>query len=909
MGGLNKDSKNTMMFKSFLGLLYADFEYEVSHLMQMSNPNKQYKLEEFSKLRKDIYGNFFKIVIRTLVRELHQYKENGKLFGETKEERFQYFENISSQPEFKKDLFITYPLLEELINKYIRGTAVYIVSIFNNYEKDKNQLQKYYKCSLGDIKDLSLGQGDTHNGGKSVAIIYFENCKLLYKPHDLVGDTIFGNIVDWINSSGELMYKLEKVKTLSLSGRGWQEYVEHKPCRSVDEVVRFYYRMGIFLAVFYSLGTTDLHFENIISSSEHPMFIDLETFLSNAKFDKMKTVLESGLLPQAGKDHIFDVDISGICGKSNQSVTMKTLVLINERTDEMKMEERPAIISERQNVVYLKNKIVEIEDYTAEIGRGFEKTINYFSKCKDEYIQLLKKSIKKDDAFRIVLRHTTVYSKYLSASLHPDYLSGYDKQGELFQHLLSSCTDETEYLRVLDEIKTLKTGDVPYFKFYFDSKGLYSNNGFVQDNYFPFSAEDVVAKRINTIEENLNANMDLISKSLSTALENKIKPSDSLSCKFNRKSTNEEVVTRIADDILEHTFYQKKEDAMLYYINYIYDDRVYFEPININLYEGGGIILYLAAMSKLGFNRKYFEVADKLLFTAMKIAEFKKQKPTLSVFSGTGSLIYLNFYFYFLVGDEKYKNQADKVIREILKYDIINSVIENKEYDFLGGLSGMIVFLVNILLKQEDTEVEELLFKIVPILNNRVISNDIKDIGIAHGISGYAYAYTMLFKFTGNVDYIEQARNLLLKEDTIYKRQRITKTSWCKGETGMCVARMKFLEVAFEKSVEKKLEYYYGKVISSGLYDLNNMCLCHGVYGSIEVLRKIHETDLIRNVQISKQHLDVYEKSLFNSPEDMFFGFHTKFRPDTFMNGLSGVAYSLLRECLPQLPSVLFLEI
>lgn len=46
MGGLNKDSKNTMMFKSFLGLLYADFEYEVSHLMQMSNPNIQYKLEE-----------------------------------------------------------------------------------------------------------------------------------------------------------------------------------------------------------------------------------------------------------------------------------------------------------------------------------------------------------------------------------------------------------------------------------------------------------------------------------------------------------------------------------------------------------------------------------------------------------------------------------------------------------------------------------------------------------------------------------------------------------------------------------------------------------------------------------------------------------------------------------------------
>ena len=120
--------------------------------------------------------------------------------------------------------------------------------------------------------------------------------------------------------------------------------------------------MGCYLAVFYSLGTTDLHFENVIASKDYPMFIDLETLFGNSKIDKFSTVLDTGLLPQIRTDSLIDVDTSGICGKSNKSNSMKSLTIIYPKTDEMAVEEVPAIVTNRKNVVIFKNKIVEIED-------------------------------------------------------------------------------------------------------------------------------------------------------------------------------------------------------------------------------------------------------------------------------------------------------------------------------------------------------------------------------------------------------------------------------------------------------------------------------------------------------------------------------------------------------------------
>lgn len=91
------------------------------------------------------------------------------------------------------------------------------------------------------IEKIELG--DTHNSGKTVAIVYFETFRLVYKPHSLTGDYIFEQILQWINCNANIRLDLKNVKALSLNTRGWEEYIEQRSCNSIEDIRRYYYRM------------------------------------------------------------------------------------------------------------------------------------------------------------------------------------------------------------------------------------------------------------------------------------------------------------------------------------------------------------------------------------------------------------------------------------------------------------------------------------------------------------------------------------------------------------------------------------------------------------------------------------------------------------------------------------------
>ena len=146
---------------------------------------------------------------------------------------------------------------------------------------------------------------------------------------------------------------------------------------------------------------------------------------------------------------------------------MKSLTIIYPKTDEMAVEEVPAIVTNRKNVVIFKNKIVEIEDFVDDLINGYDMTINFLINNKENFINTILFDMQENSKFRIVLRHTQVYSKYLSAALHPDYLSDVEKRKELFQRLQINCKEEFENKRVLEEVHELLYGSVPYFMFDF----------------------------------------------------------------------------------------------------------------------------------------------------------------------------------------------------------------------------------------------------------------------------------------------------------------------------------------------------------------------------------------------------------------------------------------------------------
>lgn len=909
---MGKNQNNNYMFEGFFRPYLEKVKRNIFHTLK--SQSQQIDIEHCKRLLDDIYINLFKLTVRALIRELHICKDEGLLKGETKEARFAYFEMLCEKQGFKNAFFQKYSQLEHMLDDYVSCLSENLIKIIGDTIADKLRLEEKLGVKVGSIKDISIGKGDTHNGGKTVAIIYFEMCKIVYKPHTLKADVIFAEMVKWINMEANLQRPLKVVNTLSMDDRGWQECIEYLPCESESEVHSYYYKMGCFLALFYALGTTDLHFENVIACRDNPMFIDLETVLTNNRVDKLNTVLDTGLLPQVTSDFLIDVDISGICGKSNKSEKMKMMVIINRGTDEMMVDEVPAIVADRQNLVHLNGKTIEINDYASDLINGYQTVTEFLINKKESFLRKLDSLISMNDTFRTVLRHTQVYSKYLSAALHPDYLVNSEKRLELFQRLMSNCKNEHEYLRVKDEIATLMTGDVPYYMFDYYSRDLYSGNGLVSKNYFAHSAREICIERMNHLDEYKVPNVSLIQKSLFTAYVNDPEAENHVVYKYCRKSSNYEEIIKFADYIVDSIFYLGYQEGAIFFINGLYNNRISLETINLNIYEGGGLIYYLAAIGKIYDDEKYLLAADKLLMTATELLKYRSREQkfefVLSAFSGYGSLIYLNYLLYYLTNKTYYKQNADDAINYLLEQEQWTKVVESSKFDYLGGLAGIIVFMAHILLNEENAQVRFMCMKVADLLNDHICNNEVSQIGLAHGLSGFAYAFTMMYRITNNEYYLETAKQLLIREDALYENESVAKVSWCKGETGMCIARLKYLEVHQCQELLDKFLIYYDVLTSKGLTQVKNACLCHGIYGNVEVIRKINQANILNeDAQNKCPNLEDFERSLFEKRNDLYLGFSKDFKTDIFMTGLSGIFYSILREEEKALPSILFLEV
>jgi len=85
------------------------------------------------------------------------------------------------------------------------------------------------------LVNLRLGQGDSHNGGRSVSLLEFDNgCRCLYKPRSVSVDRHFRELVEWFNQYAEL--KLSAARVLGFVDHGWVEYVPHIGCDTTDQV-------------------------------------------------------------------------------------------------------------------------------------------------------------------------------------------------------------------------------------------------------------------------------------------------------------------------------------------------------------------------------------------------------------------------------------------------------------------------------------------------------------------------------------------------------------------------------------------------------------------------------------------------------------------------------------------------
>jgi len=175
-----------------------------------------------------------------------------------------------------------YPVLARLLTLACDNWREAAEELLHRLRSDRAAIETTFNRggALGALVDVEVGDADVHDGHREVLILGFASgLKLVYKPRSLALDAAFRALVEHLNGCG-LTLPLRAPAVLCRTGYGYAEYVDRRLCADDAALARFYHRMGALAALATALGSTDLHFNNIIACGEEPVPIDLETMLS-----------------------------------------------------------------------------------------------------------------------------------------------------------------------------------------------------------------------------------------------------------------------------------------------------------------------------------------------------------------------------------------------------------------------------------------------------------------------------------------------------------------------------------------------------------------------------------------------------------------------------------------------------
>lgn len=200
------------------------------------------------------------ISYQTLILELNVLRVQEQLAGNTPEERYVTFnDRFLNDRAYVLSFFEEYPVLLRILctktDYWVRNVA----ELLKRLENDGEQIKDLFGVR-GRIIDLDLGLGDSHDKGKMVAIITFENKKLVYKPRSHEVDLKFQQILSWVNFRQPLR-ALATNSILNCGNYGWSDFVMHQDCESLEQLNDYYIRLGQLLAILYSIDAVDFHHE------------------------------------------------------------------------------------------------------------------------------------------------------------------------------------------------------------------------------------------------------------------------------------------------------------------------------------------------------------------------------------------------------------------------------------------------------------------------------------------------------------------------------------------------------------------------------------------------------------------------------------------------------------------------
>lgn len=897
---------------------------------------------------------------RTIALEIQVARLQGRLQGDTPQQRFYNFFEQLQQSEQAIALLEEYPVLTRQLTICITQWATFSWEFLNHlcadWEAIKVTLNQ--KEDIGQLVAVNGGMGDSHRDGRSVLIASFSSgFQIVYKPRSLAIDIHFQQLLTWLNERGEH----PPFRTLTIINRdsyGWVEFVTPQSCTTKEEIQHFYERQGAYLALLYALEATDFHHENLIAAGEHPILVDLESLfhprVGNVNLFSSEllaweilnnSVLRIGLLPQRiwSKDNSEGIDISGLGANEGQLIPGNFICFEGLGTDNFHVERKQMMMPAKYHRPTLNGTEVNVLDYTEFLNAGFTKIYQVLLKYRDELLsQNSPLTYFAKDEVRVILRPTRFYNLLLRESFHPDLLRDALKRDQFFDRLWFNIELQSHLARVIRaEYEDLWRNDIPMFVTYPNSPDLFTCSGEKIPNFFDESGMTLVKSRLEKLSNSdLAQQIDFINaslNSLATVSEHTYSLNYTLSEPQNKIDREQLLRTaQAAGDRLSELAIRGKEDAT--WIGLMQTNGGYsLASLGIDLYDGiPGITLFLAYLGAITQEKRYTFLAEAALKTLKnQIERSKSSFKSIGSFSGWGGLIYTLMHL------SQLWNQSDllKKAEELVK--LLPLLVEqDRALDISGGTAGCLISLLNLyryapsettlavalqcgdrLLAKAQSMAKGIAWK-TPIPVTQPLT------GFAHGAAGIAWALLELSALTGEerfqkaaVEAIAYERSLFIPEMGNWpdlrnftnkvlserdRNQHYCMTAWCYGAPGIGLARLGSLPYLDNAEVRAEINTALKTTLNNGFG--NNHSLCHGDLGNLEllccasqILDEPHwKTEVDRLAAIILESIYQY---------GWLCGVPLKVETPGLMSGIAGIGYGLLRLAEPELvPSVLLLK-
>lgn len=849
----------------------------------------------------DLTDPLMMLHLKTLIVEFHAHREAmGLPFTPDSSYAFEEFQAHLSHPDAAAVLYADHPVLVELVERTLRQRQALLLEVTDHFIADARELSQHQLISQARIAEIHVPDGgDSHNGGRVVTFLRTPGEQIVYKPRSMATETLTADLVSLINPHLDPSASLELPRSLDMDSHGWQQKISPRPVASLTGARRYAYRLGAFTALFAAIGATDLHCENVLAAGEHPMFIDLETLVgvryrsSDGDTPPLSAtpVITTGLIPFFQPGASVDIDISGAGNRSEQESRLTSTMLVDKGTDATRLENLPVVMQHTTNLLTLGSEPADLGDLSSDFDAGLRDSI---AAIRAE-VRGIKKSIRRKFVIRQVLRPTAVYARFLEASLHPRYLKDPAERRRLFSLMkpLRLIAEGTrDQLRALEQA-ALVSGDVPYFSVDAHATAAFSPDLGSVDGVFHCSPSEEIAAAV----DHFLATPELQHRYLChVAIRGGDAVSDGEDDRPRQGDFGTDLwvgdvtsfATRTADLVEELNVGRRGAPAWLL-PGVTPHGSVSLMPMSAHLYDGGGVLLALAASAKPTHRKLAAEATRGGLLETLPGTDTALG---LSVFSGQPSAAYLAWEL-----DQAGVPGLDSLPSQILAGVASVHLSDTHVRDLLGGLAGTAAWVASVpalALDQADL-LERGIAQMLDVLRN----DDLPAHEMAHGRMGVAWALARVAKRVGDESALRMAANHLHRAAELWTTTeqphvaKVAHASWCKGTAGALIALGEGL-VAAGRSVEEV------RLITDPLVDQSvraahgrgrDMTPCHGVSGVVQALAHASSTlhvpaylDAARRLftdRMSRVSAEGYNGGLRRSQGHL-----------GYMTGLTGVAHT-----------------